>query len=157
MWRYGKLKGKFSDGEMNDRFIDIGFSQGHQSCVGGSPIFQSGKSAKPWATEGALKPWHTWWSNPQRCRHRGFNAQRLDHSATLLLAKMQNKDANKREPKTWKGWNAKWINDFDFCLFAVAISNFCFFDWAFSLSQFRVLISSFKNQRQSLTYYCHSS
>jgi Fe2+ transport system protein FeoA len=134
MWRYGKLKGKFSDGEMNDRFTDMGFSQGHQSCggrdskeaksksflhfafqpfqvfgsrlfassffgifasrkvaewsrrwtlqsgcrhrcgfdmndrftdmgfsqghqsCGGSPIFQSGKSAKPWAREGALKP-----------------------------------------------------------------------------------------------------
>ena len=35
MWRYGKLKGKFSDGEMNDRFTDMGFSQGHQSGVGG--------------------------------------------------------------------------------------------------------------------------
>jgi hypothetical protein len=44
--RYGKLKGKFSDGEMNDRFTDMGFSQGHQSC-GGRPIFQSGKSTKP--------------------------------------------------------------------------------------------------------------
>jgi hypothetical protein len=64
MWRYGKLKGKFSDGEMNDRFTDMGFSQGHQSC-GGRPIFQSGKSTKPWAREGALKPWHTWGSNPQ--------------------------------------------------------------------------------------------
>jgi hypothetical protein len=48
----------------------------------------------------------------------------------------------------------KW---FRFRLFAVAISNFCFFDCAFSLSQFRFLISSFKNQRQSLTYYSHSS
>ena len=42
MGRYGKLKGKFSDGEMNDRFTDMGFSQGHQSCGGGSPIFQAG-------------------------------------------------------------------------------------------------------------------
>jgi predicted Zn-ribbon and HTH transcriptional regulator len=38
---------------MNDRFTDMGFSQGHQSC-GGSPIFQSGKSANPWAREARL-------------------------------------------------------------------------------------------------------
>jgi hypothetical protein len=31
-----KSKNSFSDGEMNDRFTDMGFSQGHQSC-GGEP------------------------------------------------------------------------------------------------------------------------
>ena len=75
------------------------------------------------------------WDITERCRHRDFNVQHLDHSATFLLAKMPKKeDANKREPKTWKGWNAKWRNDFDFasslslrlCVFAFTISRFNF-------------------------------
>ena len=113
MWRYGKLKGKFSDGKMNDCLTDMGFSQGHQSCGGRNPIFEAGKSAKPWAREGALKPWHTWGSNPQRCRHRGFNVQRLDHSATLLLAKMQKKKtgvSESRKPEKIETQNGEMIS-----------------------------------------------
>jgi hypothetical protein len=140
MWRYGKLKGKFSDGEMNDRFTDMGFSQGHQSC-GGSPIFQSGKSAKPWAREGALKPWHTWGSNPQRCRHPDCNVQRLDHSATFLLAKMQKKKtriSESRKPEKVETQNGEMISIsplrcrnlefllFRLCVFAFTISRFNF-------------------------------
>jgi hypothetical protein len=87
---YVKTRGKieFSDGEMNDRFTDMGFSQGHQSC-GGSPIFQSGKSAKPWAREGALKPWPTWGSNPQRFCDSTFSGFRLSLIRVFFFASSQ--------------------------------------------------------------------
>ena len=44
---------------MNDRFTDMGFSQGHQPGGGGGgggvePDIPSWKIAKPWAREGAF-------------------------------------------------------------------------------------------------------
>jgi hypothetical protein len=131
MWRYGKLKGKFSDDEMNDRFTDIGFSQGHQSC-GGARYSKLENRRNP---DLGKVPWNL--DTHEDRTHNGVDFVVLMSSALTTrplscLRRCKKKDANKREPKTWKGWNAKWRNNFDF---ASSLSQFRIF--AFSIVRFR--------------------
>jgi hypothetical protein len=95
--------------------LNRGIRWGLGSLVGGSPIFQAGKSMKPWAREGVLKPWHTWGSNPQWCRHRGCNVQCLDYPpACVLFFDKSNKPSIKLETAvTWSKSNLNMTNSYE--------------------------------------------
>ena len=155
---YGKLKGKFSDGEMNDRFTDMGFSQGHRSCGGRGARYTKLEIRRN--PELGKVPWNL--DTHEDRTHNGVDILILMSSALTTrppscLRRCQKKKtriSESRKPEKVETQNGEMIS-----ISPLHCRNleFCFFDCAFSLSQFRVLISSFKIQRQSLTYYSHSS
>ena len=127
---------------MNDRFTDMGFSQGHQSC-GGEPDISIWKIGETLSQRRCLETLTHMRIEPttERCRHRDFNVQHLDHSATFLLAKMQKKKtriSESRKPEKVETQNGEIISIsplccrnlefllFRLCVFAFTISRFNF-------------------------------
>ena len=102
------------------------------SLVGGARYFNLENRRNP---ELEKVPWNL--DTHEDRTHNGVDILIVMSSALTTrppscLRRCKKKDANKREPKTWKGWNAKWRNDFDF---ASSLSQFRIF--AFSIVRFR--------------------
>jgi hypothetical protein len=141
MWRYDKLKGKFSDGEMNDRFTDMGFSQGHRSCGGRGARYTKLENRRN--PELGKVPWNL--DTHEDRTHNGVDIVVAMPSALttrppscLRRCKNKTRISESRKPEKVEAQNGEMISisplrcrNFEFllfrlCVFAFTISHFNF-------------------------------